>query len=267
MHFDPIYALQRRTIARKMHAQVNKLYLHEKKHPYLKSLHDLRPQYVYRIREIHDLLQEALRTKVLSNDVLHLVLFEFATNPCAQVKVKYAEILDIKNLLADYARGVGSMEEYASTLYTATERLLAHIPDVIPTPETATAQLTEMREFVEWYQDWCDYTVQDIIKYTDSHYLQNIMYSFRNCVHPKAPHMQDYAMNIDAIIYSSLRLLCKQPYAKDEAHIVFWCCMYLRYCAPGFLDAGHMNKDAYAKTMNVLNILHNEWQYLQAKYQ
>lgn len=266
MRFDPIYALQRKTIARKMHAQVNKLYLHDHSHPYLKDMHELATQYIYRIQALESLAIEELRTKSCSKDLLHRALLEVASNPCAQVKLSYAELVDIKTLCSDYAHKTREPQEYTQTILTCTQRLLPRIPDIIPCPESAARQTADMQEAVEWMLMVYDYSPEDLIRYTDDVYLQRILHSNRNCVHPKVPHMSDYLLNLNSVVYSSLRLLCRPKYAKEDTSIVYWCCMYLRYCAPGLLDITKNNSDATERTMKVLNILHNEWQYLAEKY-
>lgn len=266
MRFDPIYALQRKTIARKMHAQVNKLYLHDRSHPYLKDLHELAPQYIYRIQSLSAMAEEAVRHKNFTKALLHRALLEVASNPCAQIKLSYAELVDIKTVCSDYAHNTRQPQDYAQTILTCCQRLLPRIPDVMPCPESAGKQAADMQEVVEWMLFSYEYTVQDIINYTEERYLLQIQHSSRNSVHPKVPIVPDYLMNIHAIVYSSLRLLCRPKYSKEDTSIVYWCCMYLRYCAPGFLDVTKINRDAYERTMQVLRILHNEWQYLSSKY-
>ena len=267
MYLDLIYVLQRKTIARKMHTQVNKLYLHDHQHPYLKNVNDLRPIYVYRMKEMRDILDDAVRSKALNKSSLERVIFEYATNPCGQLKFSYADIVDLRSVIAEYELEVGAAaEEQAKKLYGCAQNIMPRIPDLVPVPESAAEQIADMHEVVEWQMFTYNYTLEEIIRYTDTKYLETIMYSFRNCVHPKVPHMSDYAMNIDAVIYSSMRTLAQRKYKPDDTNIVYWCCMYLRYCSPGFLDCSELNKDAYSKTINVLNILHNEWKYLQSKY-
>lgn len=266
MRFDPIYALQRKTIARKMHAQVNKLYLHEHAHPYLKNLHELVPQYVYRIQTLLAMAEDAIRKNEFNKDLLHRALLEVASNPHAQVKLNYAELVDIKTICSDYANKRREPKELAQTIATCAQRLLPRIPDIMPCPESAARQTADMQEAVDWMLFTYEYNIQDIIRFTDEQYLSRIRNSHHNCVHPKVPYMSDYLININAVVYSSLRLLCRPKYAKEDTSIVYWCCMYLRYCAPGFLDVAKNNSDAYERTMKVLSILHHEWQYLLAKY-
>jgi hypothetical protein len=148
----------------------------------------------------------------------------------------------------------------------ALETVLPRIPDIMPCPESAARQTSDMQEAIDWMLMVYDYSPADLIRYTDDVYLQRISHSNLNCVHPKVPHMSDYLLNLNSVVYSSLRLLCRPKYAKEDTSIVYWCCMYLRYCAPGLLDITKNNSDATERTMKVLNILHNEWQYLAAKY-
>lgn len=265
MYFDPIYALQRKTIARKMHSQVNKLYLRDHPHPYLKGMHDLHPQYVYRIQALLSMAEDAVKYKQFDKTLLHRALLEVAANPCAQMKLSYTELVDIKLMCSDYASQKRAPEDLARTIAICTQRLLPRIPDVLPCQESAAQQMADMHDVVEWMLMTYDYSVSEIICYTEEKYLHMIAYTSRNCVHPKAPHITDYLMNLHAVVYSSIRMLCRPKYAKEDTSIIYWCCMYLRYCAPGFLDCASVNNDAYTKTMHVLNILNNEWKYLQAK--
>ena len=266
MRFDPIYALQRKTIARKMHAQVNKLYLRDHTHPYLKDLHELTPQYIYRIQELASIAEESVRKQTFTKEFLHRALLEVATNPCAQIKLNYADLVDIKAICSDYANQTREPQELAQTILTCTQRLLPRIPEIIPCPESAARQTADMKEAVDWMLFAYDYNINDIIYFTEERALRSNMMSSKNCVHPKVPHMSDYLITLNAVVYSSLRLLCRPKYAKEDTSIIYWCCMYLRYCAPGFLDVTKINHDAYERTMKVLYILNNEWQYLLAKY-
>lgn len=267
MRFDPIYALQRKTIAHKMHAQVNKLYLHDRKHPYVKDLHDLHSQYIHRIQTLASMMDEAVRKKNLSKELLHRAVFEVASNPCAQIKLSYQDLVDIKTICSDYANSPRVPAEYAKTIQTCIRRLLPRIPEIIPCSGTGDHQIEDLNEVVEWQMSICDLRVQDILQRTEQQYLHSITHTWRNYTHPKAPPTSDYLMNLNAVVYSSLRRLFRPKYTKEDTSIIYWCCMYLRYCAPGFLDSTTPNKDAYIRTMNVLKILHNEWRYLSYKYQ
>lgn len=266
MQFNLIYALQRKIIAQKMHAQVNKLYLHDRAHPYYSDLHSLPSQYIHRIQCLASMVDAAVRKKNFSPALLHRALFEVASNPCAQIKLTYHDLVDIKSVCSDYAHSARKPQEYAITIQTCIHRLLPRIPELLPCADTATKQTDDLNAAVNWYMSNGDFTVQEILQHTEESYLYGIAHTGRDSTYANSPPIPAYLMNLNAVIYSSLRRLFRPKYAKEDTSIIYWCCMYLRYCAPGLLDTIHMNQDAYMRTMSVLKILHNEWLYLLYKY-
>lgn len=266
MRFDPIYALQRKTIERKMHAQVNKLYLHERSHPYVKDMHDLQSQYIHRMQTLASMIDEAVRKKKVHKELLRRALFEVSSNPCAQIKLSYHDLIDIRSVCLDYAHAKRTPEEYIKTIQTCTRGLLPRIPEIIPCSDTVVHQIADLNSVVEWQMSVSNFSVQDILQHTKETYLNGIAHTCFQYVHPKSPPTSDYLLNLNAVVYSSLRHIFRAKYAKEDTSIIYWCCMYLRYCAPGFLST-RFNQDAYTRTRHVLKILHNEWKYLLYKYQ
>lgn len=266
MQFNLIYVLQRTMIAQKMHAQVNKLYLHDRAHPYFNDLHDLHSQYIHRMRHLSAMIDTAVRTKSFSQSLLHRAVFEVASNPCAQIKLTYHDLVKIKSVCSDYARSARKPQEYAITIQSCMDGLLPRIPELVPCADTAAQQNEDLNTAVQQYMAASNWSVTEILQNTEEQYLYQIAHTWNRPSCPNSPEISDYLFNLNAVVYSSLRRIFHPQYIKEDTGIIYWCCMYLRYCAPAFLDE-HFSQDAYMRTLRVFKILHNEWNYLLHKYQ
>lgn len=268
MKLNPVYLLQRTMIARKMHLQANKIYLHHSSHPYFRDVYQLDKQYIYRLTELQEMLDEAARNKHIPEETINRLLLEVATNPGAQIKLQYSELIDIKAFLLDGKQTEGPVAaQHAKAMHTCLYGLKARLPDVIPTPESYAEQYGAMHNVLDWMFEECTFDIPTIIEHIKELDSDNMLNYYWKSANEKAPRTNDYIFYTNAVIFSSLRALRinSDYYTPEDRDLVYWCCLYLRYCAPGLMLPA-TQRDAFNKVRRVLCILRNEWIYLLNKY-